>query len=149
MQSHATQCDLDALVDGPGDAHNINLLAGTPTPPATVLMHLRLQSLAKPMVPKIPPSRYLRPSPTAEAVKRPKLSFNSVARSIIKSGQHGIASQVLALERRVEKLVSIKERGPGRARRVRENPGGAVPVVSTNSTAASGPMKSFSEVISG
>ncbi len=40
MQSHTIQCDLDALIDGPSDINNINLLAGTPTAPATMLMHL-------------------------------------------------------------------------------------------------------------
>ena len=42
------------------------------------------------MVPKIASLRYLRSRPTAKAVKRPKLSLDSIARSLIKGYQHGI-----------------------------------------------------------
>jgi hypothetical protein len=54
MQSHTIQCDLNALMDGPFDINNINLLAGTSAAPATMLIDLRFQSFAKPMVPKDP-----------------------------------------------------------------------------------------------
>jgi hypothetical protein len=93
MQSHATKCDLNALKDSPSNVTNINLLAGTPAAPAPMFMHLRLESLAKTMAPKISSSRHLGSSPRTEAVKRPELGFNSVSGSVIKGGKHGITSQ--------------------------------------------------------
>jgi hypothetical protein len=99
MQSHTIKCDLNALKDGPLDIKNINLFAGAPAAPPTMLIYLGLKSLPKTMVSKISAARYLRTGPTAETVKRPKLGFNSVARRIIKSSQHSISRQPLALER--------------------------------------------------
>ena len=100
MQSHTIQCDLNVLKDGPFDINNVNLLAQVKVAPMTMFIYLRFKSLAKPMVPKISSSRYLQPSSTAKAVKRPELSLDSVAKSIIKGRQHGIPSMLL-LERRV------------------------------------------------
>jgi hypothetical protein len=147
MQSHTIKCDLNALKDSPCDIKNINLLAGTPASPAPMFIHLGLESLAKAMAPKIAAARYLGPSPTTEAVKRPELGFKSIAWGIVKGGQHGITSPLLMPERRVEELMPVEVRGPGSARRVREDPGGAFLVVSANTATAPGAMKPFSEMI--
>jgi hypothetical protein len=138
---------LDALMDGPLDVDDINLLAGTPTAPPAVLIDLRLESLTKSMVAKIPSARHLRPSATAKTVERPELGFNSVAGRVIKCGQHGIPSPMLSLERRVQKLVSVKIRVPGSARQVGKYPGGALLVGWSDATTAPGPMKPLSEVV--
>jgi hypothetical protein len=79
-------------------------------------------------------------------VKRPEFGFNSVAGSLVKSSEHGIASQELLTEGRMQKLVPAEVRGPSSTGRVSEDPGGAVLVVSTNSTSASGAMEPFSEM---
>jgi hypothetical protein len=96
------------------------------------------------------PPRYLGPSSTTEAVKRPELGLNSVPGSVIEGGKHGIASQQLTPERRAEKLVPVAAvRGPGSTRRVSEDPGGAFLVISTNAATAPGAMKPFAEMTSG
>jgi hypothetical protein len=58
-----------------------------------MFIHLRLDSLAKTMAPKISSSRYLGPRSTPEAVKRPELGFDSVTGGIIEGGKHDITRQ--------------------------------------------------------